>query len=178
MRVIGIDPGKSNGGIAIYDEKIKDWALSRQPDENEWKKIFDTWDRETTIIAIEKLNLREDDRTSPAFYAIANLVQQTERLIATLSTLGFDVVEIYPVSWQSIWRIQTKGKTADEKKYVYQKIAVNLTGRKVALWGSDAVLIAYYLQKKRYEDPKWIQDRVVGGIKNLHIFGQNKPVNP
>lgn len=173
MKIIGIDPGKSNGGVAIYDEPTKTWTLARQPDEDQWKEIFQEWADlgQGVLVAIEKQMIRREDQGSPAFFGLQKLVAQTERMTATLRALGVPYVEIYAISWTASWRLpKGKKESKDARKKRYQILAQELVGRKVALWGSDAVLLAHFIQKKRFEDPAWIQERIVNGDENRHIF--------
>lgn len=177
MKIVGIDPGKSNGGIAIYDTKTGAWFLSKQPDELDWQMVFESWDRDEFLIGIEKQAIRQEDRDKPSFFGIQKLVNQTERMTATLRTLRLATVEIYPVSWQSPFRANVKADKRD-KKYVFQDLATKLVKKKVALWGSDAVLIAYYLAKKLKEDPNWVKSRIPHSIETTifesHVKSNNR----
>lgn len=168
MLIIGIDPGKSNGGVAVYSTKTKTWNLGKERDEQEWKDLFSQWQGEDVLIGIEKQMLREVDKGKPSFFGIQKLVQRTERMIGVLRALDLPVVEIYPVSWQSPFRKQVEADKRD-KKHVFQELACQLVGKKVALWGSDAVLIAYFVNKKLHEDRAWIDKRMLRG-PDITIF--------
>lgn len=158
--IVGIDPGKTNGGIVIYNLASKRWTLSRQPPETDWKEIFGQWD-ETYIVGVEKQQMRPDDRDSPAFFGLEKLVKQTERMTTVLKTLDVATVEVHVISWQTLHKLRKKEKKDDRKKR-YQQLAGQIVGRKVPLWGSDAVLIAYFMAYKMHHDPEYLAMRLVG----------------
>lgn len=158
MHIIAIDPG-TNGGLA-HLTKSGEWILSKMPAESDWPGIIEKWKGEHLLVSIEQQQIRRGDVEEFKLWNLQKLVASVDRLKGRLQQAGISYVEILPVSWQSPFKLAGKEEKSLRKKR-YQQLAGELTGKKVPLWGSDAVLIAYFTKKKLGEDPDWLKSRVV-----------------
>lgn len=166
MTIVAIDPG-TNGGVARLSNSGS-WTLTKMPEEKAWPEIVDGWRAEDLLVVIEKQQLRRGDVEDFKLWNLQKLVASVDRLKGRLEQAAIPYVEILPVSWQAPFKLIGKEEKSLRKKR-YQSLAGELVGKKVPLWGSDAVLLGYFARKKSTEDPGWLKSRIVSS-RELSIF--------
>jgi len=174
-KIIGIDPGASNGGIAIW-ENGKPVRVARVPKNEEMNRlktflIEERKNKSDTVVFIEKVQMFGSDSSEENAgkqYRIKVMLANYERLIALMMFIGIPYVEVYPQSWQSTLKLRFKGISKTQKKNKFKEYAQNCFPEiKVTLWSSDALCLIQFALRKYSDAPKWIDERIKGKEKNL-----------
>lgn len=166
--VIGIDPGSSNGGIAVYvpGQNVK---VSRMPkDVRELGEFFAYYSENFhPIIFLEKQQLRVSDVqlengsvNMGKIFRMEKLQANYEHLKALIEVRGIPYIMVHPLSWQTKLNLRQKGVKEEkkERKKRYQTVAHKLyPGVKATLWNSDALLLMHFGRYVLVNDPKWVR---------------------
>lgn len=160
--IFGIDPGRSNGAIYRYHPSEPDQVV-KMP--REFDDILDYFRYQKEICKlpmafIEKVNLRHDD-TGYKKFRVQALLQNYTELIAALKTTEIPFVRVHPRTWQNYLRLHIPGEESETRKRRFRDIAASYNALiKPTLWNCDALLIAYFGQRKIVYDPMWIMENL------------------
>jgi len=160
LRVIGIDPGLS-GGIAVkdYQHPVKVYKMPRGVEA--MKRFFTELQTGKDVIFLEKVMVMRNDQMEPGkAFGIEKMLRGYNEMRTVLLMLGFLLIDVYPVSWQSYLHTRIKGKKEAKKdrKNRYKRIAQERYPEvKATLWNSDALLILEYGRKKLKYEPEAIK---------------------
>lgn len=169
--VIGIDPGISAGGLAVYIQGWKTKAVKMPKDIADLRDFLSYYkENYQPIVFLEKLSVRPDDIDMEGdkanlgkLYRIQKMMANFEHLKALIEAVGIPYVLVHPASWQSklkIRRPELKEEKADRKRR-YQGIAQKFYPEvKVSLWGADALLIMHFGRWALVNDQKWIKANI------------------
>lgn len=167
--IISVDPGSSNGGIAVFipGEQVK---TVRMPKDLTDLRDFLAYYAETykPIVFLEKLSVRPDDveimpdgkPNMGKMFRIQKLMGNYEHLKALIETAGIPYVMVHPAKWQSSLNLRIKGvkeEKAERKKRYQQKAQTLYPGVKVTLWNSDALLIMHFGRYILVNEPSWVK---------------------
>ncbi|QHB40940.1 Holliday junction resolvase [Flavobacterium phage vB_FspS_tant8-1] len=172
--IIAIDPGKS-GGIAVFSNG-KTQAVQMPNSVDEFGKfikyILETY--ENPICFIEKVQAFINDDQSPGKkFGINKMLANYEQTTTTLKLFGIDIVEVYPITWQSSLGLRIKGEKIlkTERKNRFKELAQRKFPEiKVNLKTSDALCILIFAQYKIENDISWIKQRVQRN-ESKNLFG-------
>lgn len=180
--IIGIDPGVTNGGIAIWSERTKRRTVYKIPRNaielvQIVKSACPVGGR--ILISVEQLNLRPDDlangrgqengkdsNVNPGkAYNIIKMLKHQSWIIGVCETIAnVDVIEMAPVTWQSTLGLKGRGINKDARKEWYKITAqeryLPSNQKKVTNWSADAILIAEATKSKLRNDLKYILDKL------------------
>lgn len=171
--IITIDPGSSNGGIAVW-QKGKPVKVARMPKNENIKELqiflqkIDT-ENSDIIVFIEKVQMFSTDATdNPGKqYRIKVMLANYERILALLMFIGIPYVEVYPQSWQSTLKLNKRGLSKKDKKNSFKEFAQYCFPEiKVTLWSSDALCLVQFALIKYGQDIAWILKRIKNDQKN------------
>lgn len=165
--IIGIDPGSSNGGIAVYvpGENVK---TVKMPKDVADIATFLAYYKENynPVVFLEKLNMRIDDVTVEdgkanmgKMFRMQKLMANYEHLKAVIEIAGVPYVMVHPYSWQSKLKLRVRGQQEDkaERKRRYAKVAGEWYPTiRITLWNADAVLIMHFGRWALMNDLKWV----------------------
>lgn len=161
--IVTIDPGAS-GGIVIYHEG-KATAVKMPKDvydmENYFRHIRETYS--DVIVFVEKVQAFGDDDDEPGKkFAINKMLANYQQLLTIIKLASFDLVEVYPVTWQSVLGFKKiKGETKTDRKRRYKEVAQDLFPEvKVNLNISDALCLVHFAKIKYKYDISWIEQRI------------------
>lgn len=167
--VIGIDPGSSNGGIAVFipGEQVK---TVRMPKDLRDLHDFLAYYAETykPIVFLEKLSVRPNDvEIKPdgkpnmgKMFRMQKLMGNYEHLKALIETAGIPYVMVHPQKWISTLKLRVNGVKEEkaERKRRYAKRAAELyPGVKVTLWNADAILICHFGRYVLVNEQGWVK---------------------
>jgi hypothetical protein len=174
--VVAIDPGVSNGGIAIFTNGRM--RVMKNPKTSEDIKDLMIHIKETyndVLFIIEKVQAFSfgDDAPGKKFNINKMLKNYTE-LITTIKFLDFPIIECHPLTWQRGLNFRTKkdpkmksltDKQKNELKRIRKQNYKNYAQEKypaikVTLWSSDAICLCDFLLLKYRVDPDWIEKNV------------------
>jgi len=173
--IIGIDPG-AGGGIAVFHKgiaKAVSMPKSIKDIDNYLRFLADTYER--PLVFIEKVSIHRDDSKTPGMqYGIQKMLANYESLLTVIRLIGLPIVQVYPVSWQSMpgIKISRKGITKQERKNHFKSYAAKTFPEcSVNLAVSDALCLIIFGTDKIHNDPQWIVDRVENiDKKELKLF--------
>lgn len=143
--VIGIDPGKSNGCIAIYRNGKID-VIKIHQNSIEFRKFILHYKSisKRLIVYIEKMDFH--DMRNPAI--VRQMKKLTDHYAELLTILKIEFVnfrEVHPRKWQSAFGLIVKGVKGNDKKKMHRDFLVQtLKYPKVAVVKADAILILKY----------------------------------
>jgi hypothetical protein len=162
--IFGIDVGKS-GAIAVA--KNSTIRIVKMPkDTKSLKGFFESYTPETSIIFIEKVSafIGENDAKK---YAIIKMLGQARELKTVLEFMGFRVVEVAPVTWQTQLGLKFKGMDKAERKQKYFEFAKKWANQnKIHKYQGDAVcILACGIKMIKEKHPL-----VGGSMNNLDLF--------
>ncbi len=160
--IIGIDPGLSNGGIAIYSPNRKTETLKMARTTKElWELLF-PYSKEKTFVILEKVNSFRDDTDIPGKrFGIEKLVLNYEAIKNVLELLDIPYLLVHPASWQKELFLVKKGEDKLERKKRFKTVAQGkFKETKVTLWNADALLLVLLGKLKKRSDPLWIYTRL------------------
>jgi len=161
--MIGIDPGVSNGGIAIKRDFAKTYRCPREFKEMRAMFRYIKNYGKNPLAFIEVVQLFSTDSKTPGKqYGLQKLFRHFNSLKNALESENIPYVEVYPQSWQSFLKLKTKQPESDrDRKNRYKRAAQNyFPEERVTLWNSDALLLMYFGIKKIVLDPDWIKKRM------------------
>ena len=160
--IIGIDPGLSNGGIAIYSPNRKTETFKMVKTVKElWELLF-PYSKEKTFVVLEKVNSFRDDTDTPGKrFGIEKLVNNFEAIKNVLELLDLPYLLVHPVSWQKELFLTQKGEDKLDRKRRFKSVAGSkFKDTKVTLWNADALLLVLLAKIKKRSDPLWIYTRI------------------
>lgn len=183
--IVAIDPGVSNGGIAIYTKgKIN---VIKNPKTSEEIKDLIIHIQETyqnVVFIIEKVSAFTGDDAPGKKFMINKMLKNYEQLITTIKFLDFPLIECHPLTWQRglNLRMKLKKKTKDLttqqkdelkkiRKERYKTFAQKSHPEiKVTLWSSDAICICEFLLLKYQTNPEWIDENLQNVSNKRKLF--------
>ena len=162
--VFGIDVGKS-GAIAVA--KNSGIRIVKMPkDTKSLKGFFENYETENSIVFMEKVSafIGENDAKK---YAIIKMLGQARELKTVLEFMGFKVIEVAPITWQTQLGLKFKDMEKAERKQKYFEFAKKWASRnKIHKYQGDAVcILACGIKMIRENHPL-----VGGSMKNLDLF--------
>lgn len=171
--LVGIDPGVSAGGIAIYKpgSPLVTVKMPEKPLEiyNLFKKIKRSG---SPMIVVERLSIRGDD-TGGKQYRIVTMLENYNNLVCCAKVLEIPLVLVTPMTWQTGLGLRAKGAKEDKslRKEKYFQFAKRFfpTGN-VFKWNSDAVCILRFTQLMIANKPKWILEHLVNSSDCVFSF--------
>lgn len=162
--LVGIDPGISAGGIAIYKpgSPLVTVKMPEEPLEiyNLFKKIKRSG---SPMIVVERLSIRGDD-TGGKQYRIVTMLENYNNLVCCAKVLEIPLVLVTPMTWQTGLGLRVKGAKEDKslrKEKYFQFATRSFPTGKVFKWNSDAVCILRFTQLMMANKPKWIPEHLV-----------------
>lgn len=166
--VIGIDPGTSAGGIAVYIPGYCTKTVKMPKDIADLRDFLGYYKENFhPIVFLEKLSVRPDDvaledgkANMGKLYRIQKMMANFEHLKAIIEAVGVPYVMVHPASWQSKLKLRQPGVKEEkpERKRRYQSIAAKAyPGVKVTLWNADALLIMHFGRWALVNDLKWVR---------------------
>ena len=117
---IGIDPGKSNGGIAWYSEKKS--KATKMPDgeqaiQQAIKGLIELQGHK--VAAIEQLSLRQNDFMHGKFKNMETMIRNHQTLINCLIFYDIPYFDVHPSTWQSYLRLKREYEDGIDYKQYY-----------------------------------------------------------
>ena len=166
--IIGIDPGSSNGGIAIWKkgELTKTIRMPKNEELNRLSVYFDHINESNNdvVVFIEKIAMFLGDKdvgNVAKQYRLQQLKANYERIIAFLVHKKLPYVPTHPMSWQSTLKLRRKWENDSEKKKAFKTYAQNCFPELiVTLLSSDALCLIQFAFRKYEDDLKWIQKNI------------------
>ena len=167
--VCGIDPGMSQGGIAVFipGESIK--TVKMPKDVRDLRDFF-AYYAETykPIVFLEKLSVRPDDITPGTdgkpnmgkLFRIQKMMANFEVLKALIETAGIPYVMVHPIHWMNSLKLRVKGlkeEKRDRKRRYAEKAAQLYPGTKITMWNADAVLICHFGRWALINEQSWVK---------------------
>ena len=166
--VIGIDPGVSQGGIAVFIPGDHPKVVKMPKDVTELADFLQYYAATyKPIVFLEKLSVRPDDveimpdgkPNMGKMYRIQKLMGNYEHLKAIIETSGIPYVMVHPQKWISKLHLRLNGvkeEKADRKRRYAQRAAQLYPRVKVTLWNSDALLIMHFGRFVLANEQKWL----------------------
>lgn len=171
--LVGIDPGVSAGGIAIYKpgSPLVTVKMPEEPLEiyNLFKKIKRSG---SPMIVVERLSIRGDD-TGGKQYRIVTMLENYNNLVCCAKVLEIHLVLVTPMTWQTGLGLRTKGAKEDKslrKEKYFQFAKRSFPTGNVFKWNSDAVCILRFTQLMIANKPKWISEHLVNNSDCVFSF--------
>lgn len=169
--VIAVDPGQSNGGIAVYipsnpaATRVK--VVKMPKDIADLKEFFAYYaENYKPLVFIEKLSVRPDDvrvqdekAAMGKLYRIQKMMANFEHLKAIIEAAGIPYIMTHPLSWQTKLKLRLKGVQEEKsaRKRRYEEAAQSLyPAIKVTLWNADALLLLRFGRIMLANDMNWI----------------------
>lgn len=152
--IIGIDGGKS-GAIAIsLNGKMK--CVRMPKDVNSMRLFFESYEAETAIVFIEKVSAFVGEADAKRF-GIIKMLGQVMELQTVLEMMGFKVINIASITWQSRLKLRVKGEKEEKsvRKEKYYRFAKNWAPySEIKKFQADAVcVLACGMKMIRENDP-------------------------
>lgn len=161
--IISCDCGY-NGGCVICDTKTKKITSIKNPhDMNMFHQYFIDWTKYgNVLLVIEHQQLRETDFRGGKWHVIQTLVINYHILLGIARFYKVDIIDVFPVSWQSFLKLKIQKKETDtERKNRYKDFALSIfPGHQIALWNSDAYILLYYALQRYETDFSFINQRI------------------
>lgn len=162
--LVGIDPGVSAGGIAIY-KPGNTLVTVKMPEEslgiyNLFRKIKRSGN---PMIVVERLSLRGEDIGGKQ-YRIVTMLENYNNIVCCAEVLKIPVVLVAPMTWQAGLGLRVKGVKEDKslrKEKYFQFAAHSFPTGNVFKWNSDAVCILRFTQLMIANKPKWITEHLI-----------------
>jgi len=168
--LFGVDPGKSNGGIAKFSDRIESWPMPEDFD-----RIREYWDYQKEIckrplVILEKVDMWGSDTPEKRF-GIKKMLDHYAELRSIIRTRDFPFIEVASISWQSYLKIRIGKEDKLIRKRRYKDIATELyPSQKVTLKTCDALLLVEFGRRKLQYEPLWIMQHVQNEKKAQTIF--------
>lgn len=158
--ILSIDPGKSNGCISIFRNGITTCkAISKMKDVSGITTVLKYYQEisENMIVFIEKVStLPPSIYVNEPYRAIqmGKLLKHHAGLIAILTVLNIDFIEVHSRKWQSYLRLVLKGEDQKERKKRYRSFAQKCYPEiRATLVNSDALCLLQYGRLKLKNEP-------------------------
>lgn len=117
---IGIDAGKSNGGIAWYGNKKSKAIKIPQGEKAIQQSIKGLTELSgTKVCAIEKLSLRQTDFMQGRFVNMETMIRNHQTLIDCLVFYGIPYFDVHPKTWQSYLKLKKEYEEGINYKELY-----------------------------------------------------------
>jgi hypothetical protein len=166
--IIGIDPGKSNGGVVKFNgERYETWPIKKMKTFEDMCDFFKYQAEicKMPLIFLEKITSFQGDFNDPnmkgRIFRMNKLKDHFVELKSAIKVSGINYIEIMPASWQKYLKIHQKGEEYKERKERYKDIAIDwFKGNKVVNWNADAFLIVEFGRTKLKYEPNWIHNRI------------------
>lgn len=137
--VIGIDVGKSGAIAVALNGKIR--IVKMPKDTKSLKGFFESYEPEKSIVFMEKVSAFVGEAQEKKF-GIIKMLGQARELKTVLEFMGFEVVELAPITWQSQLNLVFKGMEKPERKTKYWEYSKKWAHRnKIHKYQGDAVCI-------------------------------------
>jgi len=163
-KVFGIDVGKSGAIAVAINSTIR--IVKMPKDTKSLKSFFIMYEPENSIVFMEKVSafVGENDAKK---YAIIKMLGQARELKTVLEFMGFKVIEVAPITWQTQLGLKFKGMDKGERKQKYFEFAKRWANRnKIHKYQGDAVcILACGMKMIKDSHPL-----VGGSMKNLDLF--------
>lgn len=169
--VIAVDPGQSNGGLAVFVPGQKTKVAKMPKDVRDLAEFFAYYkENYNPIVFLEKLSVRPDDVTAQdskanmgKLFRIQKMMANYEHLKAIIETAGIPYVMVAPMTWQTKLKLRVHGEKMEkaERKRRYAESAAKWYPEvKVALWNSDALCILQFGRWALANDMKWVKEQL------------------
>ena len=169
--VIGIDPGTSNGGIAVFIPGMNVKVVKMPKEITELRDFFSYYaENYHPIVFLEKLSVRPDDVMADGsranmgkLFRIQKMMANFEHLKALIETAGIPYVLVHPLSWQTKLKLRERGMHEEkaERKRRYAEHAQKVyPGVSVALWNADALLLMHFGRWALVNEPSWVKSNL------------------
>lgn len=178
--IIGIDPGKTNGGIARYIPGRDVEVLKMPKKESELIPYLEALKQHhNVLVVIEKVQLRDDDIGTGREFRMQALFANFQKIIGVCDTVGLPYVLVHPMTWQTRLKLRTTSrkrsfvketpeaknkrlyKEKQERKKFYKEAAQELYKEiRVTLWSSDALLIMHFMRFMLANDIQWVKNNL------------------
>jgi len=156
-KIIAIDPGKS-GGIAIWTPN--ELQVIKMPETTKQFSDIIIGEKKKTpnlIVAMEKVQLRDDDNIPGKQYRIAKMMKNYNSLIAAVEIADIALWNIYPITWQNGLYFKHKGFSKEDRKNAYKEFAQKtFTDIRATLWNADALCILEYSKRQVSKNFAWV----------------------
>ena len=171
--LIGIDPGQSNGGIAVYvpsnpaATKVK--VVKMPKDMAELRDFFAYYaENYRPLVFLEKLSVRPDDikvegdaANLGKLYRVQKMMANFEHLKALIETSGIPYIMVHPLKWQTALNLRRNGEEKADRKRRYVEVAHSkYPSIKTTLWNADALLLLHFGRVVLANDLKWVLDNL------------------
>lgn len=171
--LVGIDPGVSAGGIAIY-KPGSPLVTVKMPEESlDIYRLFKKIKRSgSPMIVVERLSIRGDD-TGGKQYRIVTMLENYNNLVCCAKVLEIPLVLVTPMTWQTGLGLRVKGAKEDKslrKEKYFQFAAHSFPTGNVFKWNSDAVCILRFTQLMIANKPKWISEHLANNSDCVFSF--------
>jgi len=169
--IISIDCG-SSGGIAIWKKNWLENLIAMPKDLSDLKKYFEyvKENNDHVIVFIEKVQMfmsDSDEENKGKQFRIVNMLSNYNQIKALIVYYGFEFVQVYPNTWQSVLGFGSRGLDSTTRKNIYKRFAEkSFPMAKVTLSTSDALCILKFALIKFEEDYPWIVERIENKKKN------------
>lgn len=162
--VFGIDVGKSGAIAVALKGQIK--IVKMPPDTKKLKMYFSNYDPEDSIVFMEKVSAFVGEGNEKKF-GIIKMLGQARELKTVLEFMGFEVIEVAPITWQTQLKLVFKGMEKPERKTKYWEFSKKWAHRnKIHKYQGDAVcLLACGLKMIKEDHPL-----VTGDASKLDLF--------
>jgi hypothetical protein len=162
--VFGIDVGKSGAIAVALNGQIR--IVKMPKDTKALRGFFESYVPEQSIVFMEKVSafIGENDAKK---YAIIKMLGQARELKTVLEFIGYEVIEVAPITWQTQLGLRFKGMEKAERKQKYFEFAKKWASRnKIHKYQGDAVCILACGLKMIKENHPLIS----GDVSSLDLF--------
>lgn len=164
--IIGIDPGISNGGIAVIRDRT--CTTVKMPKFFSQQKEYFEYINSLSgnkIAFIEMVQMWVDDLNGKNKYKalqMQKLFSHFAELKSALIVNNIQFIVVHPATWQSFLRLRIKGYEGKKERKNRYKIEAQsyFPETKMTLQNCDAVLLAVFGYKKLKEDIEWIAGKM------------------
>lgn len=160
--VIGIDPGAA-GGIAVWTEGNLTKVYKMPKNITDLRQLIQHFKAiHTTIVFMEKVQLRPDDMITPGkAFRIQSMLRSYQKLKDMVEVEDVPLIEVHPMTWQSYLNLRIKREEKKDRKNRYKAAAQNYYPEcNVTLWSADALLVMHFGRKKLSFDVKWMLENM------------------
>lgn len=169
--VISVDPGQSNGGLAVFVPGQKTKVAKMPKCITDLRDFFAYYkENYNPIVFLEKLSVRPDDVTAQdskanmgKLFRIQKMMANYEQIKTILEMNNIPYVMVHPGKWTTYLGLRIKGKkeTKQERKNRYKEYAKkNYPNIDVTLWNCDALNIMHFGRKVLVNDLSWVRANI------------------
>lgn len=171
--LVGIDPGVSAGGIAIYKPGSPLVTVKMPEEPLDIYRLFNKIKRSgNPMIVVERLSIRGDDTVGKQ-YRIVTMLENYNNLVCCAKVLEIPLVLVTPMTWQTGLGLRAKGAKEDKslrKEKYFQFATHSFPTGNVFKWNSDAVCILRFTQLMMANKPKWIPEHLANSSDCVFSF--------